>query len=107
MFPETQDGVCPVLTLGRRAMIVGGALFCALGVYGLMPASMPESARRTTAIFVAAAVLWVSEAIPLYATSLCVVVAEILLLAQKGGLAGSGGRSGCALGVGNWQLDSV
>lgn len=37
-----------------------------------------------------AAVLWATEAVPLFATSFCVVGLEILLLARRGGLAGVG-----------------
>jgi solute carrier family 13 (sodium-dependent dicarboxylate transporter), member 2/3/5 len=69
------------------------ALVLATIAYSLMPAEMPELAQRTVAIFLFAAILWATEVIPLYATSLCVVGLEILLLAQEGGLAGQGGLS--------------
>jgi sodium-dependent dicarboxylate transporter 2/3/5 len=62
-------------------------------VYGLLPHDMGELGRRAVAIAVFAAILWATEAIPLYATSLCVIAIEILLLANKGGLAGQGDLS--------------
>lgn len=45
-------------------------------VYNLMPAAMEEGARRMAAIFAFAVVLWITEAIPLFATSLCVIALE-------------------------------
>lgn len=45
-------------------------------VYYLMPAAMEEGARRMAAIFAFAVVLWITEAIPLFATSLCVIALE-------------------------------
>jgi sodium-dependent dicarboxylate transporter 2/3/5 len=56
----------------------------ALGASGIayftLPASMDEAPRRMACIFIAALVLWVTEAIPLFATSLLVIVAEQWLL---------------------------
>jgi len=42
------------------------------------------------AIFVLAALLWVTEALPLFATALAVIGLEIVLLANPGGWAGLG-----------------
>jgi len=75
------------LGLGLLAVVLAGV------AYTVTPETVPELARRTVAIFILAAVLWATEAIPLYATSLCVVGLEILLLAQQGGMAGQGGLS--------------
>ena len=61
-------------------------------VYALLPSSMDELSRRTAAIFVIAAVFWATEVLPLYATSLCVIGLEILLLAGKGGLGPDAGQ---------------
>ena len=64
-----------------RAMWLNMA-FClvALGIGGVtywsMPAAMDEGARRMAAIFAVAVVLWITEAIPLFATSLCVIALE-------------------------------
>ena len=49
------------------------ALFVAGGVYFIMPATMEEGARRMATIFALAVVLWITEAIPLFATSLGVI----------------------------------
>lgn len=76
-----------------RLLTVLGALAGAVLVYLLLPQSVDELGRRAAAIFVAAAILWATEAIPLFATSLAVVVASILLLARQGGLAGTGNIS--------------
>jgi sodium-dependent dicarboxylate transporter 2/3/5 len=45
-------------------------------VYFLMPAAMEEGARRMAAIFAFAVFLWITEAIPLFATSLGVIALE-------------------------------
>jgi solute carrier family 13 (sodium-dependent dicarboxylate transporter), member 2/3/5 len=80
-------------TATQRFLLVAAAGAAACAAYGMMPADVPELARRTVGIFAAAAVLWSTEAIPLYATSFCVVGVEILLLAEQGGLARQGGLS--------------
>jgi sodium-dependent dicarboxylate transporter 2/3/5 len=49
--------------------------------YFTLPSSMDEPVRRMAAIFVVAVILWVTEAIPLFATSLVVIMAEAWLLA--------------------------
>ncbi len=48
--------------------------------YALMPLEMDESPRRMAAIFVLAIVLWVTEAIPLFATGLVVLAAQVWAL---------------------------
>lgn len=50
----------------------------------------PQEAAYMAGIFVAAALLWVTEALPLFATALLVVGFEILLLANPGGWSGLG-----------------
>jgi sodium-dependent dicarboxylate transporter 2/3/5 len=59
----------------------------AVAAYYLLPSDMNELARRTITIFIVAAVFWATEALPLYATSLCIIGLEILFLADHGGLA--------------------
>lgn len=73
----------------RRALIVGLTALAAAAVYALLPPGVNELARRTAAIFVVVGVFWATEALPTYATSLCLVALEVLLLADGGGLAGS------------------
>jgi len=63
-----------LLTLALTAVLAGA-------VYFFLPPECPEPARRAAAIFVIAAIFWACEIIPLYATSLLVVVLEIGLLA--------------------------
>lgn len=56
-----------------------------------------QTTRETafmSGIFVLAAVLWVSEALPLFATSLLVIGLQILLLANPGGWSGLGFENG-------------
>ncbi len=77
----------------RRPWIVLGATLVAVGSYFALPAEMDELSRRMVVIFILAAVFWATEVIPLYATSFCVIGLQVLLLAQHGGLAGTGDLS--------------
>ncbi|MDQ3414780.1 MAG: SLC13 family permease [Verrucomicrobiota bacterium] len=52
--------------------------------------SLPRAAAFMTGIFVLAALLWVTEAIPLFATSLLVIGLQVILLANPGHWAGFG-----------------
>lgn len=56
-------------------------------VYFALPAGVNELARRCATIFVVAAIFWATEALPLYATSLCVLALMVLGLATDGGIA--------------------
>lgn len=64
------------------------ALSAAGVAYVLLPADCPDPARRMAFIFVIAALFWALEIIPLYATSLAVVILEAFLLAKPGGIFG-------------------
>lgn len=64
----------------RKVIWVGVVIAIALGVYALLPADMGEPARRAVGIGVLAAILWAIEIVPLFATSLAVVVLQIVLL---------------------------
>lgn len=55
-------------------------------VYFALPENCPEAARRTAFVFVLAAFFWAFEIIPIYATSLVVVLLLILLLTKPGGI---------------------
>jgi len=55
------------IVLTALAFAVGGVTYFA------MPSDMPDAARRMASLFAVALVLWVSEAIPLFATSLVVI----------------------------------
>lgn len=67
------------------AMFVGAALALGAVAYFVLPASMEEPARRMATIFVVALVLWVTEAVPLFATSTLVIAAEAWWLALETG----------------------
>ncbi|MAE64531.1 MAG: hypothetical protein CMJ18_09705 [Phycisphaeraceae bacterium] len=60
----------------------------AIGLYYALPSGLNELARRTAAILFVAGVFWATEALPLFATALCVIGLQILFLASDGGLAG-------------------
>ena len=78
----------------RRDLITClAAVVAAAAVYVLLPEQVGEPGRRAAGIFVIAAVLWATQAIPLFATSLCVIGLEILLLARQGGLSPVGDLS--------------
>lgn len=55
---------------------------------------MPREAAFMSGIFVLAALLWVTAALPLFATALLVIGLEIILLANPGGWTGLGFASG-------------
>jgi len=74
----------------KRALIFSGGLIGAGVAYALLPEMVGELERRAAAIFVFAAVFWASRVIPLFATSLLVVISCILLLAEEGGFAREG-----------------
>jgi solute carrier family 13 (sodium-dependent dicarboxylate transporter), member 2/3/5 len=71
------------------------ALGAAAAAWMLLARSgVPREAAMMGGIFVLAAILWVTEALPLFATSLLVIGLEIALLANPGGWAGLGFESG-------------
>lgn len=61
------------------------AIIIAFIIYLILPDTCPEAAKRTASVFVIAALFWAFEIIPLYATSLVVVVSLIFLTARPGG----------------------
>jgi sodium-dependent dicarboxylate transporter 2/3/5 len=60
------------------AIAAGTIAYCAA------PQELTEAQRRMMGIFIVALVLWVSESIPLFATSLLVIVSESWLIAMPG-----------------------
>ena len=60
--------------------------------------SVPQEAAYMGGIFVLAALLWVTEALPLFATSLLVIGLQIVFLANPGGWDGFGFAAGNAPG---------
>ncbi len=64
----------------KKYISIAFALLFAIFVYLAPFEGISEPARRTFAILVIAAVLWITEAIPLYVTSFVVVFLEVVLL---------------------------
>jgi sodium-dependent dicarboxylate transporter 2/3/5 len=76
LMPPTED---PASKAKERPVsinfaLVVLALLLAVVTYFAMPPSMDEASRRMASIFVMALVLWVTEGIPLFATSLLVII---------------------------------
>jgi len=88
--PTTPTTTRSTKTVRRRLAIIVATLAASLGVYFILPSDMDDPARRTVAIFLIAGVFWATEVIPLFATSLCVIALQVLLLANQGGLAPTG-----------------
>lgn len=65
----------------RNVGLVALAAVVGIVVYWGLPGSMAEPARRMATIFAVALALWVTEAIPLFATSMFVIVAQAWWLA--------------------------
>lgn len=70
---------------------VGAAI---LAAHLLKSTSLPQEAILMAAIFVLAALLWVTEALPLFATALVVITLEIILIANPGNWVGLGAVDG-------------
>ena len=73
--------------VSRHLVQFAVAMLAAGATYFLMPEAMEEGARRMAAIFSGALVLWVTEAIPLFATSLLVIAFESWWVALPEGVA--------------------
>lgn len=79
-------------------LLLGGALLlAALAAWLLLrTAGATREAALMGGIFVLAAALWVTEALPLFATSLLVIGLQIVLLANPGGWRGLGFQAGAS-----------
>lgn len=79
----------------RRALGLGATGLLAIVAMAILlrMEGVPREAAFMAGIFVAAATLWVTELLPLFATSLLVLAAQILLLANPGGWPGLGFES--------------
>ncbi len=64
----------------KRAVAAGISLAFAVLIYFLLPAECPEPAKRAASVFILAAFFWGFEIIPLYATSILVVLLFSFLL---------------------------
>lgn len=72
--------------MGRNVLKAALAVVAGGLVYAFMPPGMAEGTRRMAAVFAVALVLWVTEAIPLFATSLVVIALESWWIAVPTGL---------------------
>jgi sodium-dependent dicarboxylate transporter 2/3/5 len=88
----------PPVTAGalRRGLLLAGCLAAALAVVLLLlqQGGLERQAAFMVGIFVLAALLWVTQALPLFATSLLVIALEIVLLANPGRWRGLGFERG-------------
>ncbi len=81
----------------RRTFLVlaaGFATATAVGAWVSWGLGWPREQAFMTAILLAAAAFWITEVIPLFATSVLIVIAEILLLANPGGWSALGFAAG-------------
>jgi solute carrier family 13 (sodium-dependent dicarboxylate transporter), member 2/3/5 len=76
------------------ALAASVAAAAAIAYYGLAAGTIPREAAFMAAIFVLAAALWATEALPLFATALLVIGLQIVLLANPGGWPGLGFEAG-------------
>lgn len=84
---------------GNRLIATGRWLAAPLGVaagVGALAADWPREQAFMAGILVLAGLLWVTEAVPLFVTSLVVIGAEVVLLANPGGWPGFGFTGGGA-----------
>ena len=79
----------PPSTSGQKASAVKVAFIVSLAVLLTLAllrfSDWPREAALMAGIFVLAALLWVTEATPLFATSLLVIGLQVILLANPGG----------------------
>jgi sodium-dependent dicarboxylate transporter 2/3/5 len=79
----------------RTALLFLGTVALALAAtLAMLTTDLPREAAFMAGIFVLAALLWVTELLPLFATALLVIGLQIILLANPGEWAGLGFESG-------------
>lgn len=90
------------LRLRNLVLFVVAVVAAALTVAFLRDGGMTREAVYMSGIFVLAAILWVTEALPLFATALLVIALEIILLANPGGWAHLGFADGVSPSYGEF-----
>lgn len=81
----------------RKLVIFLAAVMAAFVVtIAFLSDGMPREAAFMAGIFALAAILWVTEALPLFATALLVIGVEVILLANPGAWAGIGFENGAS-----------
>lgn len=87
--------ITPARLLPRHALLfLASLIVSAIVVGGLQSGPLPQEAVYMAGIFVLAALLWVTEALPLFATALLVMGLEVILLANPGDWTGVGFEGG-------------
>lgn len=85
--------------LSRSAALIVSVVAAVAAVEAaLASGAMPREAAYMAGIFVLAALLWMTEALPLFATALLVVGLQLVLLANPGGWPGLGFEAGASPG---------
>ena len=86
----------PPVRFGDAALVLTAAAVASLTVFLLQGSALPQEAVYMAGIFVLAAILWATEALPLFATALLVIGLEIILLANPGSWPGLGFETGAS-----------
>lgn len=96
------DGAIPSLPAARRqprvlAGVIGSLFLASMTFWWLSQMNgIPREAALMGGIFALAATLWITEALPLFATSLLVIALQAILIANPGGWPGLGFESGAS-----------
>jgi solute carrier family 13 (sodium-dependent dicarboxylate transporter), member 2/3/5 len=69
----------------RKMVLVSAAVLIGFGAYLIPFEGLSPAGSITLGIFVTAALLWMTEAIPLFTTAFLIVLAEVILLGLPGG----------------------
>jgi solute carrier family 13 (sodium-dependent dicarboxylate transporter), member 2/3/5 len=84
----------PPLALRPPLYFLAAVVVAVAATVALLAADIPREAAFMGGIFVLAAILWVTEILPLFATALLVIGLEVILLANPGEWAGLGFETG-------------
>lgn len=89
-----QRVVRPPLRVDRALIFLGSVLIAVAVTSLLLEGPLPREAALMAGIFVLAALLWVTEALPLFATALLIIALEVILIANPGNWPGLGFENG-------------
>jgi len=90
--PRRQEGLAPPSALAARAAsrqmaVITATVLLSMAIYWATRGTLGEFEARALSLVVVAALLWATEALPLFATAFVVVGLQVLCLAGEGGLA--------------------
>ena len=90
--PRRQEGLAAPSALAaraasRQAAVITATVLLSMAVYWSARGTLGEFEARALSLVVVAALLWATEALPLFATAFVVVGLQVLSLAGEGGLA--------------------